>query len=124
MTTQEIAGSLYLLTRKSTNKDLGLLLISAHSLLDQSNLQEVTNAYTQLLNGEAQLVEVYSAVNLSDAQKTKIIEKANALFKVVNPIFVFQQDQSLLGGLVMKHGDFVYDESADSMVKNLSQEKE
>lgn len=65
-----------------------------------------------------QRVQVISATTLSDQQKQQIYDRLNDSLSF-DPILEFETDDSLLGGLVIRIGDSVFDTSLRTRVRQL-----
>ena len=65
-------------------------------------------------------VEVRTAAPLDDAQRGSLGERVGRMIGA-NPILNISTDPSLIGGLVIKVGDYVYDASVKSRLEQLRQ---
>ena len=95
-----------------------LLVLNDHERLDV--LHPIVAAYQELLNERAGRikVQVRSAVPLPDDQKERLREQLRtALHK--EPLLETETDPDLLGGLVVRVGDWLYDESVQAQLENI-----
>ncbi len=86
-----------------------------------SEFSQIFADFTEKLNelNNIQPVTIVSAVDLSDEQKNRIVEKLTAkLSKTVMPDW--QKDESILAGLTVKVNDDVIDMSLKTRIDNLS----
>ena len=70
-----------------------------------------------------QVVEVYSAVELDEGQRTKIQEQLRQFLRA-EPLTHFQVQAGLLGGLKIRIGDDVYDASIGAGIERLCRKLE
>jgi F-type H+-transporting ATPase subunit delta len=120
MTAQEIAARLYLQVNNKLEKntDLGLVLISAFGLLQNANLEEVLTQYNKILKKSIEIVEVISAKEIEKATQSQLEDKLVDQFGK-NIVILFDIDTSLLGGMIIRSGDNVIDESIKSKIENV-----
>lgn len=120
MTAQEIAARLYLQVNNKLEKntDLGLVLISAFGLLQSANLEEVLTQYNKILKKSIEIVEVISAKEIEKTTKSELEGKLVDQFGK-NIVILFSIDTSLLGGMIIRNGDNVIDESVKSKIENV-----
>jgi F-type H+-transporting ATPase subunit delta len=120
MTAQEIAARLYLQinNKLEKNTDLGLVLISAFGLLQNANLEEVLAQYNKILKKSIEIVEVISAKEIEKATQSQLEDKLVDQFGK-NIVILFDIDTSLLGGMIIRSGDNVIDESIKSKIENV-----
>jgi F-type H+-transporting ATPase subunit delta len=116
----EIAARVYLQVSRNQNKeiDLGVLLLTSSKLLQNSNIEEVLRFYKELQNRELDVVEIISAKKLEDSSLKDLEQKLITLFgeKIV---MVYEIDTSLLGGMIIRKGDSLIDESVKSKISNV-----
>lgn len=110
-----IAGRIYKLFK---TQDAGLAMIKSFDLLKECDLEKVCSCYKQLADGEVALAEVFSAEELGTEQKASIKKKISDLFDK-EVIVIFEQDSEILGGLVIKVGDNLIDESIRSKIQDI-----
>lgn len=86
-----------------------------------NEFENIINAYFDELDliNNVKSIEVTSAIELSDSQKSEIVEKLqNKLHKTVKPLWMI--DENVIAGLVIKIDDDVIDLSVDTKLKSLS----
>lgn len=78
----------------------------------ESELADIIDAFTELHDAQRGIarVEVVSAVELSDTQKSAILEKVSALSKKILHAS-YKIDSSIIGGFIVQLGDTMYDAS-------------
>ncbi len=98
-----------------------IALIASHHRLHE--FAAIAKAYAALADeaGNVAEVEVVSASPLSDASKSQLMAQIAKLVgnQQVSPTYT--QDQSLLGGAIIKIGATVYDGSVRSQLQSLKQ---
>ncbi len=87
-----------------------LLVLNAHDRLDV--LDAVATSYRELLEQRSGQIRAYvrSAVPLDDDQKQRIEQEVRTVFER-EPLLHTQVDPELLGGFVLRVGDWLYDAS-------------
>lgn len=86
-----------------------------------SELNQIIEAYSQNIDEihNVRRVEVVSAIEISDDRKQRLIEKLqNKLQKTVIPSWNI--DENIIGGLIIRIGDDVVDNSLRNKLENLS----
>ena len=111
----KIAGKLYKIFKQT---DPGLAFLEASNILKDCNIQKVTEYYKDLQGGKLKLAEVITASALTTDQASKIEKKLIKTFGA-DLIVIFEQDENVLGGLVIKVGDNVIDESLKTKIHNI-----
>jgi F-type H+-transporting ATPase subunit delta len=98
-----------------------IALMASHHRLNE--FAEISKAYAALADEAANVaeVEVVSASPLSDASKSQLVAQIAKLVgsQTVSPTYT--QDESLLGGAVIRIGSTVYDGSVRSQLQHLKQ---
>jgi F-type H+-transporting ATPase subunit delta len=98
-----------------------IALIASHHRLHE--FAGISKAYSALADeaGSVTEVEVVSASPLSDASKSQLVAQVAKLVgsEQIHPIYT--QDQSLLGGAILRIGSTVYDGSVRSQLQHLKQ---
>lgn len=85
-----------------------------------SQLPEITEAFAQFGQGATTLLRaaVYSAVPLSSEQQERVRQQLQAQYQV--PLDLqFQVDESIIGGLIIRVGDQVLDNSLRTRLNNV-----
>jgi F-type H+-transporting ATPase subunit delta len=87
-----------------------LLVLNDHERLDL--IRPILHAYTDLTNARARrmIVQVQSAVPLLDHQRQRLADELRQAFRQ-EPVLQTAVDPDLLGGLVVRVGDWLYDAS-------------
>jgi F-type H+-transporting ATPase subunit delta len=95
-----------------------LLVLNRHERLDL--LRPIRTAYQELRDQRANRVRVLvrSAVPLPDDQRDRLQQELRQSFHL-EPVLVTQVDPDLLGGLVVKVGDWLYDGSVRAQLETL-----
>jgi F-type H+-transporting ATPase subunit delta len=95
-----------------------LLVLNEHERLDL--IQPILHAYIDLNNERARrmVVQVRSAVPLLDRQRERLATELRQVFRQ-EPMLEAQVDPDLLGGLVVRVGDWLYDASVRSRLESL-----
>jgi F-type H+-transporting ATPase subunit delta len=95
-----------------------LLVLSAHERLDL--LRPIRAAYRQLRDQRAGRVRVVlrSALPLPDDQRQRLLQQLRDTFHK-EPLLETQVDQELLGGIVVRVGDWLYDHSVRSQLETI-----
>lgn len=98
-----------------------LKIIARHQRL--SLLRGIVQQYRQLYEEDQGLrrVEVRTAAELTSAQEQQLTEHLKQKFKI-KPVLIKKVDPNLLGGLVIRMGDSVYDGSVATQLHALRQE--
>lgn len=98
-----------------------LLVLNDHDRLNL--LRTIAKAYRQLRDREARRarVEIRSAVPLGEGYLEQIAEQLRHIFHV-EPLVQNRVDPELLGGLVVRIGDWVFDGSVRSYLEKLEKE--
>lgn len=94
-------------------------------MAENSRLLVIPEVYTQFMvmrhEYEKQMdVDVISATELSDAQRKSVTKKLEARFKRQVKL-TCSVDQALLGGMIIRAGDFVIDNSIRGQVRRLGE---
>ncbi len=111
---KELAAKIYLLS----SDDVTLAVLRIHQLLESSseiNIDEVVANYINFKDNPEQLAVVTTAQELSDKQAVEITSKVTQKFDGVT--VVFEVDQTIIGGLVIRVGDNQVDESIATKIK-------
>ncbi len=108
---KKIAGKIYKIFNDK-GKDIGICFLEAFEILKNYtvNIQKVIYYFKKLKSEELKLAEVISALELSKDNKEKIEKKILEKFGK-NTIVIFEIDNSVLGGFLIKVGDNVIDET-------------
>jgi F-type H+-transporting ATPase subunit delta len=87
-----------------------LLVLNHHDRLGM--IRAIAQAYRTLHNRRSRrvVVRVHSAVPLTDAERTRLCDDVRSVANI-EPILEEQVDPEVLGGLVVRVGDWVYDAS-------------
>jgi F-type H+-transporting ATPase subunit delta len=95
-----------------------LLVLNEHERLDL--IQPILHAYIILNNERARrmIVQVRSAVPLLDHQRERLVNELRQVFQQ-EPVLQTQVDPEMLGGLVVRVGDWLYDASVRSRLDSL-----
>jgi F-type H+-transporting ATPase subunit delta len=95
-----------------------LLVLNRHERLDL--LRALRTAYRELRDQLAHRVRVLvrSAVPLPDDQRDRLQQELRETFHL-EPVLVTQVDPDLLGGLVVKVGDWLYDASVRAQLETI-----
>jgi len=95
-----------------------LLVLNSHDRLDL--LRPIQRAYKELFEERTGLIlaEVSSAAPLSDQQVERLRSELRESFKK-DPILAAKVDPDLIGGLMVKVGDWVYDASVRTQLETL-----
>jgi F-type H+-transporting ATPase subunit delta len=95
-----------------------LLVLNEHERLGL--LRPILNAYIELNNKRARrvVVQVRSAVPLLDHQRERLVSELRKAFRQ-EPMLEAQVDPDLLGGLIVRVGDWLYDASVKSRLETL-----
>jgi F-type H+-transporting ATPase subunit delta len=112
---KRIAGKFYKLFK---TRDTGLAFLESFDLLKNADIDKVVSYYKELSDGTLKLAEVTTSSVLSEKQQKAVEEKIFKLFGK-NIIVIFEIDGELLGGLVVKVGDDVLDESMRSKIASI-----
>jgi F-type H+-transporting ATPase subunit delta len=96
----------------------GLLVLNEHDRL--SLLRPIVQAYRELHEQQEgrMRVEVASAVPLPDDLRERLLQELRHKYDK-EPILVARVDPELLGGMVVRIGDRVYDESVRTQLNNI-----
>jgi F-type H+-transporting ATPase subunit delta len=96
----------------------GLLVLNEHDRLDL--LRPIVEAYRELHEQQAgrMRVEVASAVPLPDDLRERLLQELRHKYDK-EPVLVARVDPELLGGMVVRIGDRVYDESVRTQLNNI-----
>ncbi len=94
-------------------------------LIDKKRISEITNitnAYKNLMDDESGVTRgvVKSAKALSSEQIKNLEEKIKGILKK-KVALTFEEDRSLLGGVVAQVGGWTFDDSLDMHLKNLNE---
>jgi F-type H+-transporting ATPase subunit delta len=92
--------------------------LNDHERLDL--LRPIVAAFRELRDQRAgrMRVQVRSAVPLPDDQREQLLQQLRATFHT-EPLLETQVDDDLLGGLVVRVGDWLYDHSVRSQLETL-----
>ncbi len=95
-----------------------LLVLNEHERLEL--LRPILGAYIDLNNKRARrvVVQVRSAVPLLDHQRERLVSDLRKAFRQ-EPMLEAQVDPDLLGGLIVRVGDWLYDASVKSRLETL-----
>jgi F-type H+-transporting ATPase subunit delta len=95
-----------------------LLVLNDHERLDL--LRPIGAAYRQLRDQRAGRIRVVvrSAVPLPDDQRHRLLQQLRDTFHK-EPLLETQVDQDLLGGMVVRVGDWLYDQSVRTQLETL-----
>jgi F-type H+-transporting ATPase subunit delta len=95
-----------------------ILVLNEHERLDL--LRPILSAYIDLNNKRARrvVVQVRSAVPLLDHQRERLASELRKAFRQ-EPVLEAQVDPDLLGGLIVRVGDWLYDASVKSRLATL-----
>lgn len=95
-----------------------LMVLNAHERLEL--LRPIHAAYKELLDEQARRIRirVETAVPLPDDQRERLANELRESFQL-EPILETRVDPELLGGLVVRIGDWLYDGSVRSMLETL-----
>jgi F-type H+-transporting ATPase subunit delta len=95
-----------------------LMVLNQHERLDL--LRPILRAAKELRDQRAKRirVEVRSAVPLADAQTNRLVEQLRANLKL-EPVLQTEVDPDLLGGVVVKVGDWLYDASVRARLDSI-----
>ena len=95
-----------------------LVVLNNHDRLDL--LRPIQRTYRELFDERAQRIRVHvrSAVPLPDDQQQRLRDELRQTFHR-DPILVTEVDPDLLGGLVVRVGDWLYDASIRTRLANL-----
>jgi F-type H+-transporting ATPase subunit delta len=95
-----------------------LLVLNDHERLDL--LRAIVEAYRELRDEKAGRVQVMvrSAVPLPGNQRERLIQELRETFQK-EPVIETQLDPDLLGGVVVRVGDWVYDQSVKSRLEDI-----
>jgi F-type H+-transporting ATPase subunit delta len=95
-----------------------LLVLNDHERLDL--LRAIVEAYRELRDEKAGRVAVMvrSAVPLPADQRERLIQELRETFQK-EPVIETQLDPDILGGVVVRVGDWVYDQSVKSKLENI-----
>ncbi len=87
-----------------------LMVLNDHERLEL--LRTILHAYVELNNERARrvVVQVRSAVPLQDHQRERLVNELRQAFRL-EPVLEAQVDPDILGGLVVRVGDWLYDAS-------------
>ena len=98
-----------------------LRVLNEHERLEL--IRPILHAYTDLTNQRARrmVVQVQSAVPLLDHQRERLVNELRQAFRQ-EPVLQTQVDPDLLGGLVVRVGDWLYDASVKSRLQSLRNE--
>ncbi len=88
-----------------------LLSLANEGILDQ--LPQIIEAFEHLITLDSQIVnaEVTSAVALEEAQRQHIAGELQQKYGVESDYLQFKVDETLIGGLIIRIGDKVFDNS-------------
>lgn len=95
-----------------------LQILNNHSRLDL--LPAIAADYRELVNEKSKRVQVFvtSAVALDDGQREALKKQLNELFQV-EPMLVERIDPELLGGLIVRVGDWQFDGTVKARLNQL-----
>jgi len=95
-----------------------LLVVNDHGRLDL--IRQIRAAYGELLDQRARRVRVLvrSAVPLADDQRRRLEGELRDVFRL-EPVLDERVDQSLLGGLTVRVGDWLYDASLRTRLQDI-----
>jgi F-type H+-transporting ATPase subunit delta len=116
---QTVLNKVFGKTNKATKSLIDTLIINKRIAL----LDDVASKYTQLYDAmrDSQVARVTTAVPLTDALKTKVLDKVKELTgksaDLVNVV-----DTSIIGGFVLRVGDLEYNASVANKLNNLKRE--
>jgi F-type H+-transporting ATPase subunit delta len=96
----------------------GLLVLNDHERLDL--LRPIAQAYREMRDQRAgrMRVQVSSAIPLAEDQQEKLRQELRAAFDK-EPILDVQVDPDLLGGMVVRVGDWLYDHSVRTQLESI-----
>ena len=95
-----------------------LMVLNEHQRLEL--MHPILQAYVDLNNHRARrmVVQVRSAVPLLDQQRERLVHELHQVFHQ-EPVLEMQVDPALLGGLVVRVGDWLYDASVRSRLESV-----
>jgi F-type H+-transporting ATPase subunit delta len=95
-----------------------LLVLNDHERLDQ--LRAISAAYGQLRDQRSGRIGVMvrSAVPLPDDQRERLLQQLRETFHK-EPLLETQVDHNLLGGIVVRVGDWLYDQSVRTRLETI-----
>jgi F-type H+-transporting ATPase subunit delta len=109
-------------TEKISKELIGLMVVVIKK--DRYNyLTKILKYFLELIKEENRVVTAYitSAKTLNQGQQEKVIERLGTLTKKkVEP--VFSVEESLIGGLVIRIGDKIVDNSVKGKIENMAKE--
>lgn len=92
------------------------------TLEDESVVSEVAHKLNQedKTKAKSNTAIITSAASIDEEDKKKIEKKLNSEFNR-NLEFSYKEDKSILGGFIVRVGDFVYDNSIKGQLENFKQ---
>lgn len=95
-----------------------LMVLNGHERLDL--LRPIRDAYKELLDERARRIriQVQTAVPLADDQREQLLQGVRNAFQM-EPVLEAKVDADLLGGLVVRIGDWLFDGSVRSKLETL-----
>jgi F-type H+-transporting ATPase subunit delta len=95
-----------------------LMVLNAHERLDL--LRPITAKYRELRDQRARRMRVLvrTAVPLPDDQRDHLVRELREAFRM-EPVVVARVDPDLLGGMVVRVGDWLYDSSVRTQLESL-----
>lgn len=104
------------------NTDVDVIVESILSYLKKEKKEDllplITSRLSDYARGESSMGEIVSAIPLSESQTHAIEELISKKFKA-EVKFVNRVDKSIIGGIIVKFGDIVIDESLKSQLDRL-----
>ena len=113
---KETAAKLFILARaKGKNADSTLHVLEILALVEKHDLGKIIDEYKNIVQGELKVIQIFSASEISKKAKTPIESALKEIHE--NLVFLYFEDKSLLGGLMVKIGDDVVDETVLSKIR-------
>ncbi|MFA5776240.1 MAG: F0F1 ATP synthase subunit delta [Patescibacteria group bacterium] len=114
----ESAGRLYKISLDN-NSDLVEKVFEILKFVENAPLDQTVDIYRDIKNKWLTLAEVTTAKNLTQAQKIKVEKYIND--NVGNKIcFLYEIDPKIIGGIKVRVGDNVFDESVVAKIRDLT----
>lgn len=111
---KETAAKLFILS-KGKNADSTLHVMEILALVEKQDLTKVLEEYKNIVRGKLKVVQIFSATEISKKARTPIEKALKEIHE--NLVFLYFEEKSLLGGIMVKIGDDVVDETVLSKIR-------
>lgn len=114
----EAAGRLYRISL-DTSGDLVERVFKILKFAGEAPLEETVEIYHQIKNKQVTLAEIVTAKSLTEGQK-KEVEKCITANMGDKICYLYQVDPKIIGGIKVRVGDNVFDESVMAKIRDLT----